>query len=624
MPGIPRGQCYGEVTLVRLCSVSIRNFRAIRDLDDLRIHDFSVLVGKNDAGKSTVLAALQRFFEGKGVPEDFCTVGECATAFWVQAAFDNLPAELSVRLAAERALDAEGRLTLRRVFSKGTEGKPQQFLVVCEDFVHEDFRNLPGRKDGELNTLISKYKLTEIGQSGSGRTNEKRWTVLWDFAERENYEREPAQLREPHAESATLLTKCMPSYHLFPSTQGMDTTAAAFQGEFVTMIAEAVKDMPEVQSLQTAGKQAVAQEVKAIEAILLDQTNQITALEAEIDFEPKKAATVVLHVSDAANVRNPLSSRGLGIQRLAVIAFLKRQQARKAQGKNGGDPSVPSRRVIYAIEEPETFLHPAAQRDFYYSLRSLSQGASPYQIVATTHSTVFVDRMHPHELALLVRDGTGITSARQVTEDDLEESIRRELGLRNSDYFFANCLLCFEGETEQEALPVIGETCLNATLDERGIMPVCIRGKDNFPFFLKAANVIGVPVVLMADGDAEEQTRAVRPSDLVRQGLLGEDDVFVYAKGDFEYQFSDETLSEAMNIVLSEWGYVVDVEAIAEVRASQADGRMGIALGSYAWNQFQVRYAKPDLGAAIASLRERAGIPVVMGRALVRAESYTR
>ena len=116
-------------------------------------------------------------------------------------------------------------------------------------------------------------------------------------------------------------------------------------------------------------------------------------------------------------------------------------------------------------------------------------------------------------------------------------------------------------------------------MDERGILPVCIRGKDNFRFFLKAANAIGVPVVFLADGDAEERVgSAVRPSDLVRQRLLGEDDVFVYAKGDFEYQFSDETLSEAMNIVLSERGYVVDVETIAEVRASQADGKMGIGL----------------------------------------------
>ncbi|MDT4798914.1 AAA ATPase domain protein [compost metagenome] len=52
---------------MRLQSVSIRNFRCYRDEITVVMSDLTTFVGKNDIGKSTVLEALEIFFNNETV-----------------------------------------------------------------------------------------------------------------------------------------------------------------------------------------------------------------------------------------------------------------------------------------------------------------------------------------------------------------------------------------------------------------------------------------------------------------------------------------------------------------------------------------------------------------------------
>ena len=47
---------------MRIVSVRIKNFRGYRDEATIKIDDLTVLIGKNDAGKSTILDMLDIFF----------------------------------------------------------------------------------------------------------------------------------------------------------------------------------------------------------------------------------------------------------------------------------------------------------------------------------------------------------------------------------------------------------------------------------------------------------------------------------------------------------------------------------------------------------------------------------
>ena len=47
---------------MKLKSISIENFRGYQDKTTINFDDLTVLVGKNDIGKSTILEALDIFF----------------------------------------------------------------------------------------------------------------------------------------------------------------------------------------------------------------------------------------------------------------------------------------------------------------------------------------------------------------------------------------------------------------------------------------------------------------------------------------------------------------------------------------------------------------------------------
>jgi putative ATP-dependent endonuclease of the OLD family len=56
---------------MKLTRIRIHNFRSIIDAD-IEAHDFLILVGANNAGKSNVINALRCFYEDlKGTEDDF-------------------------------------------------------------------------------------------------------------------------------------------------------------------------------------------------------------------------------------------------------------------------------------------------------------------------------------------------------------------------------------------------------------------------------------------------------------------------------------------------------------------------------------------------------------------------
>lgn len=53
---------------MKIKKIKLTNFRGYKDTTEIEFNDLTVFVGRNDIGKSTVLEALDLFFnEGKGI-----------------------------------------------------------------------------------------------------------------------------------------------------------------------------------------------------------------------------------------------------------------------------------------------------------------------------------------------------------------------------------------------------------------------------------------------------------------------------------------------------------------------------------------------------------------------------
>jgi len=124
---------------MRLESVAIKNFRCYREEAAVRISDLTTFVGKNDIGKSSVLEALEIFFNNDAVKieQGDANVYSGDPKVSITCEFSDLPTTLSLdagaktTLADEYLLTSEGTLKILKVYDcKAKTPSVEVFLIA--------------------------------------------------------------------------------------------------------------------------------------------------------------------------------------------------------------------------------------------------------------------------------------------------------------------------------------------------------------------------------------------------------------------------------------------------------------------------------------------------------------
>jgi predicted ATPase len=99
---------------------------------------------------------------------------------------------------------------------------------------------------------------------------------------------------------------------------------------------------------------------------------------------------------------------------------------------------------IFGIEEPEIHFHPSKQREVYEFLlkRSIDQ-----QLFVTTHSSVIASNARMSDIRLVSMNQTKITTVGRIDESAIL-TIMDELGVRPSDFFDSDCVTFVEGASD--------------------------------------------------------------------------------------------------------------------------------------------------------------------------------
>jgi putative ATP-dependent endonuclease of the OLD family len=184
------------------------------------------------------------------------------------------------------------------------------------------------------------------------------------------------------------------------------------------------------------------------------------------------------------------SEAGQGMRNLILLALFR------AYGK------VFKSDAIIAVEEPEIYLHPHAQRSLSALFDDLARAGN--QIFYPTHSGNFINIEYFDRIYLVekCKDSADelCTEARQVfihqllTErqklhpnilmngPSLRERYRNICNLEHNEAFFARKIILVEGETEEYALPICAKA-LGDDYDANGISVVNAHGKNNLDQF---------------------------------------------------------------------------------------------------------------------------------------------
>lgn len=91
---------------MRLAAFTLENFRAYREAKTLSFDDLTTLIGRNDVGKSSVLEALEIFFNNESVKIDPSDANVFAgdSSVKLVAEFTDLPSSLTLDEGAPTAL----------------------------------------------------------------------------------------------------------------------------------------------------------------------------------------------------------------------------------------------------------------------------------------------------------------------------------------------------------------------------------------------------------------------------------------------------------------------------------------------------------------------------------------
>ena len=333
---------------MRLSTIKIKNFRALKDVT-ITLSQMSIIVGRNDTGKSSILHALMVFFDKyKLTKSDFHAGTSESYKIEIEASFHIEESAAKSFLQQRKLLDSQGCLVVKKTYDHDL--KPT-IEVKIYDFVDPDFQNLWSRKEKDLNDLGRKYDL-DFTQAGRSITNESKIEELIRYAESKQIAKCDVWIT-PDKDTLKTIYSYFPDFYLFPSELSLDTEQSRFQNPFQEMIASAIDiDNSIKDTVHKKVIEAVREAIDKIQKNLTEQTDSITELKVSPDIQWKKLVSLDIETVDQFGIQVPLSSRGLGVRRLLMVAFLKFEAERAKESEKNGR--------IYAIEEPETFLHPKA------------------------------------------------------------------------------------------------------------------------------------------------------------------------------------------------------------------------------------------------------------------------
>ena len=94
---------------MKIVSFTLENFRGYKKPTTIGFNDLTVLIGKNDIGKSTILEALDIFFENRKLDSDDVNIEAKKSKEPVKltAVFTNLPNEINLDAGAKTNLKNE-------------------------------------------------------------------------------------------------------------------------------------------------------------------------------------------------------------------------------------------------------------------------------------------------------------------------------------------------------------------------------------------------------------------------------------------------------------------------------------------------------------------------------------
>ena len=210
---------------MKLKNLKVKNFRSYKEEVVISFEDLTAIVGTNDIGKSTILEALEIFFNNDlvKIESSDANVHSDDKNVTIICEFTDLPNELTLdstsktNLKDEYLVNADGNLEICKIYDC-TKSKPTPKIYAIADHpTNEVCNNLLGLKNGELRKIVNDLSIP-LENIEDLRSNVNLRKAIWSSVTDLKKNVKPIELNKEDAKSIwEQIEGHFPIYALFQS-----------------------------------------------------------------------------------------------------------------------------------------------------------------------------------------------------------------------------------------------------------------------------------------------------------------------------------------------------------------------------------------------------------------------
>ena len=537
---------------MKISNITVSNFRLLKKTN-IHLEDFlSLVVGKNNSGKTSFLKILQKFlckghrFNIDDFNIDILNQLKCILRL-DKTPEENYP-DLTIQLRLE--IDYDETDDLRNISDLLLELDPNINQIILqfdyslsyssyeqlyEDYFEEkQFKSQKTSPESKENTqppvnsdqlededdviykflMDSQHKYFEISKKSIEPNNESNQRIIDDRAIEKVLSFKVIEARREVAneggESSKALSKLSSRYYESLNIEDNNKLAQVL----------------ELKNTLSATDLKLTKQYRNTFNDVLDSINTFSDRQAEIEIHSTlqerdlfKNNTTVRYIQDGHNL--PETYNGLGYMNLFAIIFeihIKLDEFNKRKHDKG----EPAEINLLFIEEPEAHTHPQMQYIFIKNIKTMLKDYSvdtfKLQTIISTHSAHIVSQSDFDDIKYFSRKDLNSVQVKNLSilkklyklDVDAFKFLKQYLTLNNSELFFASKAIFIEGTTERILLPAMMQKIDAEGKDSAKLLSqnISIVEVGNYSHkFDKFLNLLDIKTLIITDIDS------VKPSE---------------------------------------------------------------------------------------------------------------
>ena len=363
--------------------------------------------------------------------------------------------------------------------------------------------------DHDGNAMLCLRTTVSVNQTDSSFVFEQKALTAWD---------EPAgNWRDIATTDYKLKKDNIPFFYIEPQRDIIDDlkSKTSYLGKMLSHIAEEY-DEEDLEDLEkrirelneaTINNSAI---LRDIQTMLGEVDSALDRHDSQVTITPfaKKMRDLNKNMSiqyGDAHDSFPMDYHGMGTRSWSSIMTFKAFLKHNTDVIENSDADSKIYYPVIAFEEPEAHLHSNAQKQLYAQIADMKG-----QKIIATHSPYIAASANLSEINVIYKNDNQVKCGNLESNNlDAEEQRKLKQKVINTygEMFFSKAIVLFEGETEDQSLPIFAEKYFGKPAFTYGINFISVGGAGQYFPFIYFCLKYNIPWYIFSDGENDTKTK---------------------------------------------------------------------------------------------------------------------